>query len=76
MYPRLGLAVSRKKLHKAVSRNLLKRIVRESFRINSDRLAGLDVVVVAQGKIDVSRKEPLRTSLYTHWRKVGGCVNS
>ncbi len=42
---RLGLAVSRKAAHNAVGRNRVRRQVRESFRLNQGRLAGLDVVV-------------------------------
>ena len=42
---RLGLAVSRKAAQNAVGRNRVRRQVRESFRLNQGRLAGLDVVV-------------------------------
>ena len=42
---RLGLAVSRKATRKAVVRNRVRRQIRESFRVNQHRLAGLDVVV-------------------------------
>ena len=42
---RLGLAVSLKAARTAVVRNRVRRQLRESFRINQRRLAGLDVVV-------------------------------
>lgn len=42
---RLGLAVSRKTARNAVVRNRVRRQLRESFRVNQHRLAGLDVVV-------------------------------
>lgn len=42
---RLGLAVSLKATRKAVVRNRVRRQLRDSFRINQHRLAGLDVVV-------------------------------
>lgn len=42
---RLGLAMSRKACGNAVGRNRRRRQVRESFRVNQHRLAGLDVVV-------------------------------
>lgn len=71
-YSRLGLAVSKEKLRKAVSRNSIKRLIRESFRINSNLLAGLDLVVLPQNKIDISDKQVLRDSLSLHWRTVAG----
>lgn len=42
---RLGLAVSRKAAGNAVVRNRVRRQLRDSFRVNQHRLAGLDVVV-------------------------------
>lgn len=42
---RLGLAVSLKATRRAVVRNRVRRQLRESFRVNQNRLAGLDVVV-------------------------------
>lgn len=60
---RLGLAMSRKACSNAVGRNRRRRQVRESFRVNQRRLAGLDVVVSlyrpgAGGKVVVRRHLP------------------
>lgn len=66
---RLGLAVSLKATRKAVVRNRARRQIRESFRVNQHRLAGLDVVVSlsrpsAGGAID------LRPGLPRLWSEV------
>jgi ribonuclease P protein component len=49
-FTRLGLSVG-KRVGGAVRRNKIKRILREAFRKNRDRLpAGIDLVVVAEAK--------------------------
>ena len=54
--PRLGLAVSKKVLDRAVDRNTYKRIAREVFRLNQTKLATMDFVVMAKQKTN-KRKE-------------------
>jgi ribonuclease P protein component len=75
-YPRLGLAVSRKKLKTAVVRNLVKRMIRESFRHNRESLGSLDLVVMPQGSIVAGDRRRLRESLERHFKKVSKCRNS
>jgi ribonuclease P protein component len=53
-YPRLGLIVPKKIISTAVGRNRVKRLIRESFRLNQADLAGLDVVARIKSKIDVA----------------------
>ncbi len=71
-FSRLGLAVSKDKLRKAVSRNNIKRLIRESFRTNTENLTGLDLVVLPQKKINISDRQTLRVSLGLHWRTISG----
>ena len=55
---RLGLAVAKKNVPLAVTRNQIKRLVREAFRINQQILAGLDIVFLCRsGLIRQGRSE-------------------
>lgn len=50
--PRLGVVVGRKHVPRAVRRNRVKRLVRETFRNRKSGLAGLDIVVLARKGVD------------------------
>ena len=43
---RLGVIVAKRMVKRAVRRNAIRRIIRESFRSNQEVLAGLDIVVL------------------------------
>jgi ribonuclease P protein component len=56
--PRLGLVVAKKKIPKAVNRNRFKRVVREVFRLNKDKLKAVDIIVLARKDIkDLPQQE-------------------
>lgn len=69
-YGRLGIVVSRKVSARAVVRNRIKRQIRETFRQSQEKLAGLDVVVVASPKAGMAPAASQRASLQTLWEKV------
>lgn len=57
-HPRLGLVIGKKSVKLSVERNRLKRLMRESFRLHQDLLAGWDIVIVARkGLGDVENPE-------------------
>jgi ribonuclease P protein component len=64
---RLGLAISKKHCRLATGRNRIKRLVRESFRVNKEQLAGLDIVVISQPATSEASNETLVASLEKHW---------
>ena len=62
------MAVSRNTDKRAVGRNRIKRIVRESFRhYYSETPANLDIVVLPRQKAALSSNEQLFRSLENHW---------
>ncbi len=69
-FPRLGLAVSRRVNKRAVVRNRIKRVVRESFRHNKQTLSGLDIVVVAKQAAAQADKNQLNDSIDRHWQQL------
>lgn len=71
-YCRLGMAVSRKVCKHAAGRNRLKRVIRESFRIHRDEMAGKgghDIVVLPSVRAASICNKALFESLRDHWQK-------
>ena len=75
-HPRLGLAIAKKNIRKAVHRNVIKRVVRENFRIQQQSLGNIDIVVLARREAVDAPLELLRKSLEKHWlRLVSRCAS-
>jgi ribonuclease P protein component len=66
--PRLGLAIATRVFRTAVARNRIKRLVRESFRLNQYALPALDVVVAARDAARHADAQVLRSSLAKFWK--------
>lgn len=60
---RLGLAISKKGARRAVDRNRLKRLVRETFRHRKQELEGLQLVAIARSSAISADNLALRHSL-------------
>jgi ribonuclease P protein component len=68
--PRLGMAVSKKYARRAVDRNRIKRVIRESFRCNKQDLGGIDFVVLNRKGTYRIDNSILFESLSRHWEKL------
>ena len=66
---RLGLAVPKKNISKAVERNKIKRLIRESFRLRKERLKGKDIVVFVKKQFDIKQVK-IEQMLTNHWDKI------
>ncbi len=76
-YSRLGMAITKKRLKRAVDRNYAKRIIRETFRAQQAELVGVDVVVINRNGVAGAEKRALHNSLKKHWpRLVKRCAKS
>jgi ribonuclease P protein component len=70
---RLGLAISKKNINRAASRNQIKRAIRESFRHHKNILKGLDVVVVTHKKQTIINRKIIIESIGAHWKTISQC---
>jgi len=68
--PRLGMAIAKKRAKHAVTRNRIKRVCRESFRLNGEKLTGFDVVVMNRDAAASASKNELRLALDELWAKL------
>lgn len=69
-YPRLGLIVGKRTVNSAVLRNRIKRVVRESFRMQKNAFAHHDIIVIARKRSDQLTKLKLREEIENLWKKV------
>jgi ribonuclease P protein component len=67
---RLGLSVGAKTAGNAVSRNRIKRQVRDSFRLHAATLPAVDLVVGARPAVRTAHNARLRESLTDLWNRV------
>jgi len=70
------MAVPKRQLKRAVDRNRMKRLIRESFRQHQAQLRGLDVVVLVRHGILQMNNEAVFRALDKHWNLLGKkCAN-
>jgi len=74
-HPRMGLTVPKKALKRAVWRNRIKRLVRESFRLKQHQLPAIDIVVIAKSGVGELSNSEILTLLEKLWRTLSRRCN-
>ena len=69
-HPRLGLVIAKKHVRNATDRNRIKRIARETFRLQQHQLFPLDAVVLARAGAGELDKDALAKIFNKLWRKL------
>lgn len=67
---RVGIMVGKRAVPLAVERNQIKRVIRESFRVNQVKLQGLDIIVIVRHQCHVLTKVQLREGVEKLWQNL------
>lgn len=67
---RLGFVIARKRVKRAVDRNLIKRLNRECFRQRPGQYQGLDIILLAKTPLLKPEHDSLRREITHLWDKL------
>ena len=68
--PRVGMAITKRKVPTAVARNLIKRHIREQFRTKSLKIENKDIVFIVKKSIKDINKEELKNQVDNIFKKL------
>jgi ribonuclease P protein component len=69
-WARLGMSIAARNLRRAVDRNRVRRLIRESFRMHQQQLPCVDIVIGARTAVMAADRATLRASLEKLWHKI------
>jgi ribonuclease P protein component len=68
--PRIGMAITKRKVPTAVVRNLIKRQIRENFRTQAFKLENKDIVFIVKKPIDGLSNKELKIEINNIFKKL------
>jgi len=69
-HARLGLSIAARTVGNAVQRNRIRRLVRESFRLQQHELPAADIVIGARARVVGAHRAELRAGLMQLWKQI------
>ncbi|MCM2972693.1 MULTISPECIES: ribonuclease P protein component [Larsenimonas] len=69
-HARVGMVFSKKTMRRAVDRNRLKRLTRESIRLRQHWLPAVDIVVLSKRGVADLDNETLKRQFHGMWRRL------
>ena len=72
----MGLAIAKKAVKRAVDRNRIKRIIRESFRHVQHDLPNIDVVIMCRTSAVALEKVEIRQQFDKQWSYISRKMNA
>lgn len=74
-HPRLGLTVAKRYVKRANQRNRIKRVIRDSFRLNQHDIPHLDIVVLVRNGVMEMENADINKLIEKLWRKLSRRYN-
>ena len=68
-HPRIGFVISKKNVRRAVQRNRVRRIIRDSFRLHQHQLPALDMIILARKGLDGLENPDLHALIKRCWTR-------
>ncbi|MGB0733995.1 MAG: ribonuclease P protein component [Pontibacterium sp.] len=69
-HPRIGFVIAKKNVRLAVQRNRVRRIIRESFRLNQHNIPPVDIVILARRGLADVESEDLHKLIKRCWSRL------